>query len=263
MEKLAEGRTKIEFKENASNDEVGYMAHSLQELAKKIIQSYAMQTSLSSVSSALMILDENNIISYVNPKMTNTLDFYYKKNPSVDAINSKEIIGKSYTIFDTFFKKNNDISILCVGSAEFDTTKNTVQNKFNEHLGFVVEWIDRTEEHLIHAEINTMVHRASEGDLTYRIDLANKNGFMHELSLGINKIVNNMSDVINDLAAMFSALASGHLQERITGNYKGVFEQIKIDANVTVSTLGEIVNKIANVSGHISNMSIDLSKSSG
>lgn len=262
MGELVNGKTNVHIDGQSSLDEVGEMARSLQTLTNGIVQSYRMQTSLNSVSSALMILDEKGNISYINPAMTKLLNYYYQKNPSFNELNATNLTGTLYAQFSNFLKVEKGLDCLYIGNAEFEVTKHPVENVHNESLGSVVEWVDRTQEHIVQNEINTMMTKASNGDLSYRIDLSGKQGFMHDLSLGINQMISNTADVFEELAAMFSALAIGDLKKRITGNYAGLFEKIKTDANTTASTLNDTVGKIMMISDHISKMSDELSKSS-
>ena len=61
-------------------------------------------------------------------------------------------------------------------------------------LGTVVEWKDTTAEKAIEEEINDMVKAAVDGDLTGRLALESKTGFMLNLATAMNKLCKSFAD---------------------------------------------------------------------
>lgn len=112
------------------------------------------------------------------------------------------------------------------------------------------------EDKQIVEEINTVVHAASQGDFSQRINLANKTGTFKIFSDSINKIMELNQLVIQDLIRVFAAIAQGDLTETITTDYVGELGHLKRDANATVSKLTEIMTVItqsANIVGVAAN----------
>jgi methyl-accepting chemotaxis protein len=69
---------------------------------------------------------------------------------------------------------------LVIGARTFDLVLTPVLNSLNERLGTAVEWKDITAQLATELQIAGLVHAAGEGDFTQRLDLANKQGFLHD-----------------------------------------------------------------------------------
>ncbi len=131
-----------------------------------------------------------------------------------------------------------------LGGVILDHTITPVINDQDERLGVVVEFNNRTLEVATEQEINEVVQVASQGNFKQRINLDNKTGFFHTFSESINKITVVTQKMIDDIMRVLAALAQGDLTQTIQNDYTGAFEQLKNDANVTVSRLIEIMTEI-------------------
>ena len=65
----------------------------------------------------------------------------------------------------------------------------SVRNDWGDRLGTVVEWRDRTQEVTIEQEVAGIVHAASIGDFSQRLDLEGKEDFMLELTRSMNELI--------------------------------------------------------------------------
>ena len=131
-----------------------------------------------------------------------------------------------------------------VGGRSFDLIASPVMNDAGERVGTVVEWADITAQLKVQEEVDRVVNGALDGDLTQRIELADKSGFMKNLSEGINKLVNVASSAIDETVRALGMIAKGDLTEKISTEYAGSFGQIKDYTNTTIDKLTEIVNQI-------------------
>lgn len=113
-----------------------------------------------------------------------------------------------------------------------------------ERLGLVMELNDRTQEILMAQEIDLVIQAASRGDFHQRIQLDNKSGFFQTISASINTIIQLNQNMSEDTLRIFAALAQGDLTQMIENKYIGMFDQIKQDANATVSHLTTIMDII-------------------
>lgn len=103
-------------------------------------------------------------------------------------------------------------------------------NKTNQMLSDVIEH-----------EIQTIVNSAKQGDLSNRISIESKQGLFLTLSNGINDMVKVSENVVSDVARIMSGLAAGNLDEKITRDYSGTFNQLKQDANQTSEKLSYVI----------------------
>jgi methyl-accepting chemotaxis protein len=109
----------------------------------------------------------------------------------------------------------------------------------------------RAREEAIVAEVSEVARAASGGDLDRRIELAGKDGFFATLCLSVNSLVGVTGVALRDVASVLGAVAGGDLTRRITGDYQGVFGQLKGDVNKTADRLSEIVGNINSAAAQI------------
>ncbi|CAK0772609.1 methyl-accepting chemotaxis protein [Gammaproteobacteria bacterium] len=117
----------------------------------------------------------------------------------------------------------------------------------------------RDRERKIWEEISALIFSAGQGDLTRRIDLSGKEGFYQITSEGINHLIDTLQMAIYDIARVVRALAAGDLNQRITKEYHGAFEDLKNDINATSEKLADVVDQIALASDSISSASSEVS----
>ncbi|BAP56743.1 methyl-accepting chemotaxis protein [Thioploca ingrica] len=131
-----------------------------------------------------------------------------------------------------------------LGGVILDHIITPVINDQGERLGMVIEFNNRTLEVATEQEINEVVQIASQGNFKQRINLDNKTGFFQSFSESINKIMSLTQRMIEDIMRVFAALVQGDLTQTIQNDYTGAFEQLKNDANATVTRLIEIMTDI-------------------
>ena len=117
----------------------------------------------------------------------------------------------------------------------------------------------RAREKAIGQEIATLIDGVSKGDLSRRLDLADKDGFYRTMSEGINRLTDTVEAVIGDLGAVLSALAQGDLNKRVERDYQGAFQTLKTDVNATSAKLSEIVGQILRATDAISSAASEVS----
>src|SRR5690606_31037536 len=66
---------------------------------------------------------------------------------------------------------------------------NPVTSADGQRVGYVVEWDDRTEEVKVEHEVSDVIAAATNGDLSGRIPLAGKTGFLLQLSGQMNELL--------------------------------------------------------------------------
>lgn len=142
----------------------------------------------------------------------------------------------------------------------------TGKDEIAQLLQAFVDMQTQLREHL-EKEMNQVISAISQGNFEERINLENKTGFFKTLSDNINQIVAFNQSILEDLMRLLSALAQGDLTQTIDKNYAGAFEQLKEDANATVSRLTEIMTDIsrsadivATATGEISQGNMSLSQ---
>jgi len=94
---------------------------------------------------------------------------------------------------------------------------------------------------VIERDIQSIVDSAKDGDLSRRISMQGKTGFYKKLGEGINDLVSVSDSIVSDTVRVFSALSKGNLSESIEREYRGSFDQLKQDANLTIDKIKQVV----------------------
>ena len=109
------------------------------------------------------------------------------------------------------------------GSLTLRLVRTPVISSTGERIGTVVEWTDRTQEVEIEKEMQTLLAAIVDGDLSKRVDLAGKSGFFATASRGVNRLADNMAEIValvkesaGEVYRASSEIASGNanLQQR-------------------------------------------------
>ncbi|MCX9158334.1 methyl-accepting chemotaxis protein [Niveibacterium sp. 24ML] len=89
-----------------------------------------------------------------------------------------------------------------------------------------------------------MVEGVANGNFDHRIDLAGKSGFTLQLSENLNRVVEVTSGGLAAIGSILQAIAQGDLTRSMEGDYRGVFGQLRDDANTTVARLRDLMGTI-------------------
>ena len=133
---------------------------------------------------------------------------------------------------------------IVVGKRHFRLVANPIFSKDGTRLGSVVEWLDRTAEVAVEAEVNTLVQAAAAGNFSERIVTEGKSGFFLNLAQGLNSLVETADKGLNDVVRVLGALAKGDLTERIEADYAGTFGDLKNYCNETNESLTNMLSDI-------------------
>ncbi|MBS4098004.1 MAG: methyl-accepting chemotaxis protein, partial [Sulfuricella sp.] len=169
----------------------------------------------------------------------------YHKNPA----HQREMLANLTDIYKTVAR---------IGGRTLNLAAIPVTNQKGQRIGTAVEWVDATRELKIQGEVQEIVAAALRGDFTQRLDLSDKEGFMRELSSGINQLVATSEVGLGEVLRVLEALAKGDLTETITNDYQGTFGQLKDYSNTTVENLKKLVGEIKETVDHISTASSEI-----
>ncbi|ATG90228.1 methyl-accepting chemotaxis protein [Methylomonas koyamae] len=236
----------------------------------KQVASEAMRIkqALDNVQSCVMVANNDLDIIYMNKTVSemfqNAQQDIRKQLPKFDASN---LLGAN---IDQFHKNPGHqrqllanlnatfSSALVIGDRHMNIVANPVRNDENERIGVVVEWLDRTHEVKIEQEIAGIVEAVKAGELSSRIELADKRGFFEKLSEGINELTDVIENVFRDIGSTMQSMAAGDLTNRITSEYEGVYLNCKNDINATIDKLNEIFGQVSESAHFINNSSQEI-----
>ncbi|MEN8166919.1 MAG: methyl-accepting chemotaxis protein, partial [Pseudomonadota bacterium] len=248
-----------------SKDEIGQLGnsmsvmlrnlkHDIEETRQRADEASRIRMALDNVSSSVMMADNERKIFYMN-KSAHKLFQEAEKDIQKDlpSFRNEALIGG---VIDDFHKhpehqaklleslESRYESELKVGGRTMRIVANPVTNDIGERLGTAVEWTDRTAEVAVETEVELIVAAAQEGDLSQRIDLANKAGFFEKLGLGINSLIDQVERIFTDMSEVLGAMAQGDLTLSVQSDYHGSFDALKGNVNSTLSNLRGILGQL-------------------
>lgn len=209
---------------------------------------------LENVQSSVLLADNTFDIIFVNKSaiqlFKNAENDLRREYPdfSVDRL-----LGSDFNVFSKHSNHQRDKlqnltealeSELVIAARTFNVIVNPVIDANGERLGYVAEWIDRTQEVHIEGEIEQLVQGVKEGDLSNRISMSGKHGFTKTLSSGINDLTDTIETAFSDINRVMEAMAAGDMTSAITNEYQGVYAECKNNINDTTAKLSEFVQQI-------------------
>lgn len=242
------------------------------DMREEQMRSTRIQTSLDYVTSNVMIADESNNIIYLNgaveKMLKNGQNEIRNDLPDFDASNLE---GKNIDVFHKnpehqrsmleSLRSSYETSIV-VGGRTFELIASPIFGEKQKRLGTVVEWKDITIELQVENEIKQVVDATVAGDFSRRIETDDKEGFLLNLSEGINEIGQVAYTGLTEINAVIGKLREGDLTCKIEGEYLGMFDDIKTSLNTTIERLYSTVISIKDSSGSVSNASSEISSGS-
>ncbi len=143
----------------SDKDEIGDMSRTLEEFRKGVMDNARLKLAINSVTSNVMMADENFNITYMNPSVTTFLKEYEKDiQKELPQFNVNNLVGANIDIFHknpahqrSMLEKLQDTykTSIFVGGRSFNLIANPIFGKSGERLGAVVEWQDGTAAGII------------------------------------------------------------------------------------------------------------------
>ena len=213
-----------------------------------------IRLALDNVSLPVRIADDDGTVIYINHALRDTLhrnaEGFRRQIPGFDP---DKVVGGSVGMFyaepDAVLASLSSLSTvaksrLALGGRMYDLTTTPVLSEEGERLGTAGQWLDVTEQLAAEEEIDQMVRAAVQGNLSQRLSLDGKSGFFANLSKGMNHLVETSEGAMTDTARALEALAQGDLTQRITGDYAGLFGQVKDSVNTMAEKLAQVIGEV-------------------
>lgn len=265
--------TVVEWKDRTEEVATAQREKERAEKERKVaLENLAIKIALDSVTTNVMIADNQNHITYMNNSlssmMTRNEEMIRKSLPN---FNVRKLIGANIDVFHKnpahqrgmLAALNSPLRTgIKVGELSFRLIASPVVNEEGDRLGTVVEWSDRTGEVAIENEISGIVGRASEGDFGSRIREDDKEGFLKTLASNVNNLLSTTSVGLEDVGRVLKLLANGNMTQKITASYKGLFGEVKDDVNTTIDRLSGVIQEVRGNADSLTNAAREISKTS-
>ena len=245
------------------------LKESIEREASKNQRTERLKQALDNVSASIIVADADYNIIYTN----NTADKYFSEiendiKSEVPSFDAKNLVGTNIDSFhkDPSHQRQMLDNLQATFSSDLELGGHVMRLNVspiisdNKRLGTVLEWDDLTAEKSIERQVQALVDASLEGDLSQRLDLSNKQGFLLRLSEGINNMVEVSESMINDTIHVLNAVSRGDLNEKIEAEYKGTFNQLKTDVNNTIDKLTSIMGSIKESSSLVNSAADEISR---
>lgn len=139
-----------------------------------------------------------------------------------------------------------------------------LENRAQDETGQLMRAMQTMSTHLrqIINETQLVVAAASAGDLSKRIELADKKGFGRDLSSSINAYSATCSEFIQDIGRVMSDVADGDFSHRVVNEYPGEFGRLKENINSTLAKLSSTIEQVGIAAAELNNASAQVAATS-
>ncbi|MEM7250100.1 MAG: methyl-accepting chemotaxis protein [Pseudomonadota bacterium] len=241
---------------------IGAFDAAVSELRATSAEAARGQRAVQNASFGLAMFETDGRLKYSNPALHRMLGA--GEDIQIDRTLARAL-DRAQT--DPRFERQESVNLtLDVGRRRFATQWTSVAVD-GQSAGVIAEWIDRTREMAVQAEVEHIVDAARSGDLARRIDLDGKEGVFLSLGQGINALLDVNERAIGECARVLAEMASGGLNEPMRGEYQGAFASLQSDIGEMQSVLGRVISQFIDSavavragSGEIARGNADLSE---
>ncbi|MCL4556528.1 MAG: methyl-accepting chemotaxis protein [Gammaproteobacteria bacterium] len=121
------------------------------------------------------------------------------------------------------------------------------------HLGYVVEWLDVTEQRQIERALATSIDEASRGVVSGRINTQGLQGFYLTSAKGINRLLDDLHQFMSKTIQNIGELAFNRIDKKVEGNYQGSFKMTQDAMNIALNGLNSMVGQVQFTSDQVTN----------
>ena len=213
---------------------------------------YQARSALDDTNASVLVADLNHKITYANPSMNSLFEKHNAASPDlVEEEDENKLVGTflapllknhSHLLEDLQSAHHIEVSH---GEKTYAVTISPVFDRDNKQSGSVSEWLDRTSELKTEKEVRQVVASVVTGDLSQRINLADKNGFFHSVSESVNALVAQLGEAMHQVNESAESVKCG-TQEIAQGNMD-LSERTQDQATrleETSSTMAQMTNMV-------------------
>ncbi|PID60992.1 MAG: hypothetical protein CR986_03315 [Ignavibacteriae bacterium] len=176
-------------------------------------------------------------------KVLNILNEFTLGNYDIEIENDRldefgELFNMTEKVKQSQLEKVNAAQKIAEGNLEkVDelSEKDMLTKAFNKEITILNELLQ---------EIDKLIAANEEGDLSVKANTENFSGVWVSILEGLNKLRETTQAPLQEACATLRAMASGDFRNKMQGNYKGEYENIKHDINAVINSLNEIIGNV-------------------
>jgi methyl-accepting chemotaxis protein len=252
----------------SSQDEIGQTLKGLERMQVALrertdkehasaMENARIRTALDRVSVGAMLGDTDGKIIYMNDALRTLFRHQSAEmRKQVPSFDPEQLVGGSFDVFHQIPALQRSAlagltgthtADVKMGDASLRITANPVVDAAGKRVGTVVQWMDRTQEVATEDEVQAIVAKAIDGDLTARIREEGKEAFFKTLASGVNRLLMNMADVVRSMARAASEVRTG--SEEISRGNADLSQRTEEQASSleeTASSMEEMTSTVKN-----------------
>lgn len=220
---------------------------------------------------AMMICDENFVITYMNGAVTRLLRAREAElQKLLPGFNVDGIIGTSIDSFHRDPSHQRSLlsdpsrmpstSTLELAGLVFQVDATILTDDQGNRIGNCSQWSDITEQRDGEGRIRDLIGDAAAGNLDGRMDPSQYQGFMRGLSENVNQLLEAVVVPIRESQTVLAGLSDGRLDQLMTGEFQGEFGELRDSINNTITNLRDMVGKIRSSALHVSEGAQEISQ---
>lgn len=206
-------------------------------------------------STALMMIDENLTITYVNEATRRLLrEREAELRGHFPGFSVDTLVG---THIDTFHARPEnqhrilrDVdamprkTMIRVGRLSFSTQLNAVFDEDGHRIGSTMEWQDVTEQSEAEHRIEELIRAAAHGELRDRLETDQWEGFVRKVGDVMNELLEAVTTPVREATNVAASLSEGVLTRRVEQDFRGEFERLGSAINRSIDNLRSMLGKI-------------------
>ena len=277
IESLLKQFARSQYELEISNDEINKneLYRTFAELQEAGIKTQSLQYMLDNLSLPVMLTDKDFKITYANKISISALGPLKQYLP----VDIDKIVGSCIDIFHKNPAMQRGIlsdkaklphkAKFQIGDQWMSLNANGLYSPKGELIGAYIDWSIITEAvrneesvKLAQANIGELIEAAKRGDLEYRINSSQFNGYYKELAESMNDLMDVVKEPLDKASFVLGSFSKGDLNERMDGEYEGSFGEIQSALNSSIDVLRQMVIKIKETAGTVNVASSEISSGS-
>jgi methyl-accepting chemotaxis protein len=242
------------------SNEIGEIARAIDQARIEAGRGALTVSAMNQSPTMLMITDPGETITFVSAsllRMLKTLEPVFREaSPdfSVDRMVGKHVdfyranrhLKRELILDDGAVRKVR----YRVGSEVLAVDMSYIQDAAGDVIGHTLIWRNITNE-LREADVAAVVDAARRGDFSARLAVAEQQGFVRDVSMGLNEISAVVEQAAEEFAQVMQAVANADLTCSVKGDYHGIFGLLKNAINATIDRLSATVKTIQATSSEV------------
>ncbi len=266
---------KIELNVAAVIDAQGnYVGNSLEwrdvtEARENEVEVARLASAVAGMTTNLMMADQDGIIRYLNPAVAKLMKMRESElKEALPGFDADKLVGQNIDIFHKNPAHQRGIinnpdnlpfsSNIKVGSLEFNLTCIAMLDSSGNYMGPALQWQDITEQQDGQRQVEELILKAIDGDLSQRIDTSQYSGFMSELGDGINSLLEAIVEPVSECIDIMTRVADGNLNTNMSNKHSGEFDRLADAVNTSILNIRNMVEKITTSSARVATASTEI-----